>query len=194
MSSNKYYSNEIKNRVTMPDVVTRYGFKVGQNRRIPCPFHNGEDYNLGYKADFFKCFVCGVSGDVITFVQKYHGLSFSDTLVRMDEDFHLGLGVGEYLRERERLYQAQKAFEARHERKLKKMSRDRVEKAYHDAYDEFARLDRQMIDYRPKSEEEEPHPKFLEALQKIETARYMLACAEEEVYLYEQQQQTDRNT
>ncbi len=193
MLNKNYYSTEIKNRVTMPDVVARYGFKVGHNRRIPCPFHNGEDDNLGYKADFFKCFVCGVSGDVITFVQKYHGLSFSDTLVRMDKDFHLGLGVGEYLCERERLYRAQKAFEEKQERKLKKMSRDRVEKAYHDTYDEFARLDRQMIDYRPKSEEEELHPKFLEALQKIETARYMLACAEEEVYLYEQQQ-TNRNT
>ena len=186
--SNNYYAEKIKERVTMPDVIARYGFKVGQGgRRIACPFHQGKDYNLGYKDDFFKCFVCGASGDVITFMQKYHGLSFSAVLARADEDFCLGLGVGEYLCERERLHQAQKVFEAGHKRQVEKVHRERLDRVYHDAYDEFARLDRQRIDYRPKNEGEELHPLFVEALQKIELAQYELVCAEEEIYLYEQQ-------
>ena len=187
MNNNSFYSNEIKRRVTMHDVVARYGFKVGHNRRIPCPFHNGKDNNLGYKADFFKCFVCNESGDVITFVQKYHGLSFAETLLRIDEDFSLGLGVGKRTSDREKLRLAQKSYEARRERTSAQKAQQAKEKAYHDAYDEVARLDRQMIDYCPKNEDEEPHPKFLEALQKLETARYMLDCADEEVYNYEQQ-------
>lgn len=187
MKNNTYYVDEIKDRITMHDVLTRYGFKVGRDKRIPCPFHNGKDKNLGYKPNFFKCFVCGASGDVITFVQKYHGLSFTDTLVKIDNDFALGLGIGNELQERERLALAKKSFEAKLERKKRQMAHERLEKAYHDAYDELARLDRQQMQYRPKSDDDVVHPLFIEAISKIEIARHELECAEKELYLYEQQ-------
>jgi DNA primase len=187
MNNNSFYSNEIKRRVTMHDVVARYGLKVGRGNRIPCPFHNGKDNNLSYKADFFKCFVCDESGDVIAFVQKYHGLSFAETLLRIDDDFSLGLGVGKRTSDREKLRLAQRSYEVRRERASAQKVQQAKEKAYHDAYDEYARLDRQMIDYRPRSEDEKPSSEFIEALQQIETARYMLDCADEEVYNYEQE-------
>ena len=191
MANNKYYADEIKRRVTMHDVITRYGFKADRHKRIPCPFHNGEDNNLGYKSDFFKCFVCGVSGDVITFVQKYYDLSFNDTLARMDEDFALGFQIGRDLRESERRAIAKRAFEAKMERKKKQMARERLDKAYHDAYDELARLDRQLMEHKPRDGDEEIHPLYLEALQGIETARYRLERAEEEIYNYEQRNNTN---
>lgn len=187
MNNNNFYSEEIKRRVTMHDIVARYGFKVGRGNRIPCPFHNGKDNNLGFKADFFKCFVCNESGDVITFVQKYNGWSFADTIQRMDEEYHLGLGTGKPMSRREKMRVAQQSFEAGRERRERQKTQQAKEKAYHDAYDEYARLDRQMIDYRPRSEDEKPSSEFIEALQQIETARYMLDCAEEEVYIYEQE-------
>lgn len=185
MQNDKYYVQQIKNRVTMPDVIARYGFKRGRDGRIPCPFHRGEDNNLSCKADFFKCFVCGASGDVITFVQKYHGLSFSDTLAQIDADFHLGLQVGENLSERERLYRAKQMFEAKKEREKENAERKKLEEAYHKAYDELARLDRQLIDYRPSEDDVETHPLYAEALAGLEIARYELDCAERELFDYE---------
>lgn len=189
--NNRYYVEKIKDRVTMHDVVSRYGFKVGHNKRIQCPFHKGEDFNLGYKKDFFKCFVCGENGDVITFVQKYHGLSFSDTLIRMDDDFYLGLGICNHLTDRERMRIAKEAFEEKLKRKKEQMHRARLDEAYHNAYDEFARLDRQLIEHKPKADDEDLHPLYIEALQNIEGARYKLECAEKELHEYEQRNYTN---
>lgn len=71
------------------------------------------------------------------------------------------------------------------ERKKKKEEHERYLTAWLDAHSELIRLERQKIDYRPKSACEELHPKFIEALQGIEYAKYKLGCAEEELMEYE---------
>jgi DNA primase len=55
--------------------------RVGNSFRGPCPFHHGKDPNFSVTArGGFKCFVCGESGDVFTFVQKYLGLDFVEAV------------------------------------------------------------------------------------------------------------------
>ena len=55
--------------------------RVGNSFRGPCPFHHGKDANFSVTArGGFKCFVCGESGDVFTFVQKYLGLDFVEAV------------------------------------------------------------------------------------------------------------------
>lgn len=81
----------IKQAVTMGQAVQMYVSAKPKKDRIPCPIHNGKDYNFWFNDTHFKCFVCGASGDVISFVQKLFNLSFSDSCKKLDNDFGLGL-------------------------------------------------------------------------------------------------------
>jgi DNA primase len=55
--------------------------RTGNSYRGPCPFHHGKDNNFSVTANGgYKCFVCGESGDVFTFVQKHLGLDFVESV------------------------------------------------------------------------------------------------------------------
>ena len=52
--------------------------RVGNSWRGPCPFHQGTKPNLSVvpKTGGYKCFVCGETGNVFTFLQKRLGMDF----------------------------------------------------------------------------------------------------------------------
>jgi DNA primase len=54
--------------------------RVGNSFRGPCPFHHGKKDNFSVTVHGYKCFVCGESGDVFTFVQKHLGLDFAESV------------------------------------------------------------------------------------------------------------------
>jgi DNA primase len=54
--------------------------RVGNSFRGPCPFHHGKNANFSVTQHGYKCFVCGKSGDVFTFVQKHLGLDFTESV------------------------------------------------------------------------------------------------------------------
>ena len=55
--------------------------RVGNSYRGPCPFHHGKNDNFSVTLrGGYKCFVCGESGDVFTFVQKHLGLDFVEAV------------------------------------------------------------------------------------------------------------------
>ena len=84
-------AENIKQLISMEDVLQQYGFPTARNGRIPCPLHNGKDNNFSYKGQYFKCFVCGEGGTVIDFVMKLFDLNFRQAVLRINADFHLGL-------------------------------------------------------------------------------------------------------
>lgn len=94
MSVRRDFAEEIKSRVTMTDLLNQYGFHLVMGR-MPCPFHNGQDRNLSVKRDQFRCFVCGEHGDIFSFVMRYFGLDFPNAMAKINQDFHLGLPIGE---------------------------------------------------------------------------------------------------
>lgn len=181
------YANEIKSRLKMPVILQFYGFKINRSSRIPCPFHNGTDPNCGVKPDYIHCFVCGESSDQISFVQKYFGLSFQEAIKKLNDDFSLGLPIGINASPRKSLDMARKAFQAQKHRQEQEKALESKKTAFWDAYDEFIRLDKQIMAHRPREKCDELHPLFVEALQKIDYAKYRLDCAEEELYYYEHQ-------
>lgn len=75
----------------MEDVLCHYGFPTSINGRIPCPLHNGKDNNFSYKDHYFKCFVCGRGGSVIDFVMELFGINYRQAVLRINQDFSLGL-------------------------------------------------------------------------------------------------------
>lgn len=182
--NNSYITNEIKNRIKMPELLQFYGFDI-RRKRMKCPLHNGEDYNCGIKQDYIHCFVCGESADVISFVTKYYGLSFKEAITKLNNDFNLGLPIDEKLDRRKKLDIAKKSFKARQEREKQQNEHNRLKNNRETALDEWVRLDKQKMKYKPKSQNEDLHPLFVEAIINLPHAEYRLECAETELYLYE---------
>lgn len=165
----------IKDRLTMRDVLERYGYTA--KRRMPCPLHNGKDKNFEIKEHSFMCYSqCG-GGDVITFVQKLFNLSFPDALKKIDVDFGLNLYGDKTFEELRKSHYQAKQLKAKMERE--KAERERADAEYWAVFDEWKRLDDNSRIYEPKTPDEEWHPLFVEAMQKIAHQEYLLARAEE---------------
>lgn len=85
----------IHDSVTMSEVVSLYypGARPRSNR-IPCPIHNGKDYNFSFTRSGYKCFVCGASGDVIAFVKDTQGCATrADAMRKLNADLNLHLPI-----------------------------------------------------------------------------------------------------
>ena len=165
----------IKERLTMREVLERYGYST--KRRIPCPLHCGKDENFEIKGNNWRCYShCG-SGDTISFVQKLFGLSFQETLRKIDSDFGLNIYSDHSFEELRRSHYQQQALQAKRERE--KREKQKAEDDYWKAFDEWKRLDDNRRLYRPKSPDEELHPLFVESLQKLDYQKYVLDCLDE---------------
>ena len=172
--------SEIKNKISMSDILNKYSFKKSRNNFICCPFHSEKTPSMKIYEQDFHCFGCGEHGDVISFVQKLFGLSFPDTLKKIDTDFNLGLF--EHISNRKRLDISRQSYRRKKERERQKQEIEDVKNRYWDIFGEWARLDRNKTLYAPKTPDEERHPLFVEALQKLAYQEYLLDCAESEVY------------
>ena len=185
------YANEIKDRLTLPEIARHYGFTPNRHGRMPCPFHNGNDPNLGLKDRYYNCFVCGAKGDAIKFVQELFGLNFNDTISKINSDFSLGLPIGQRIDRRKQLEMERLAFQRRQKAKQEEAERQQIEDAYWAAFDEWKRLDDNKRNYAPKTLSEPLHPLFVEALKNISGAEYRLECAEIARYEYEKRDSRD---
>ena len=185
------YANEIKSRLTMPQILEYYGFTINRAKRIPCPLHNGTDANCGVKEHYIHCFVCGESADAIKFVMRYFGLDFNSAIVKLNEDFSIGLPIGQKIDRRKQLEMNRQAFIRNRETNARKAEQERLEKDYWKAFDEWKRLDDNKRNYAPKTPTEPLHPIFVEALQNISGAEYRLECAEIARYEYEKRDSRD---
>jgi len=81
--------SDIKKRLNIVDIISNYvTLKKRGSRFIGlCPFHQEKTGSFTVDPDkgFYKCFGCGESGDIFTFIQKYENLEFSDTLKLLAE-------------------------------------------------------------------------------------------------------------
>ena len=67
---------EIKQRTTMRDVLTKYNVKVNRNGMCCCPIHNEQHPSMKVYQDGYKCFACGSAGDIFRFVQEIEKCDF----------------------------------------------------------------------------------------------------------------------
>jgi DNA primase len=58
-----------------------------------CPFHSEKTPSFSVHAgqQFYHCFGCGASGDVFSFMMKYHNLDFSSALKELAKRYHIDL-------------------------------------------------------------------------------------------------------
>ena len=168
----------IKDRLTMTDVVTHYGYKPNRVGFIKCPFHAENTASMKiYAGDKgYSCFGCGDSGDIISFVKKLFGLSFPDALRKIDTDFCLNIYGEKTFEELRKSHYQMKQLQAKRERE--KVKKEQQENEYWAVFEEWKRLDDNKRNYAPKTPDEEWHPLFVEALQKLSYQEYLLDMAE----------------
>lgn len=167
----------IKDRLTMREVLERYGYTADRKGFICCPFHNEKTPSMRVYDKDYHCFGCGEHGDVITFVQKLFNLSFQEALKKIDIDFCLNLYGDKTFEELRKSHYQLKQLQAK--RKREKAEREQAKAQYWAVFDEWKRLDDNKKKFAPKMPDEELHPLFIEALQKLSYQEHLLECAEE---------------
>ena len=83
--------DEIKERLSMKDVVEMYGYEPSRSGFISCPFHQEDTASLKIYDKSFYCYGCGAGGDLIKFVARLFNLTNSQAAIRLDYDFRLNL-------------------------------------------------------------------------------------------------------
>lgn len=76
--------NEIRNKINIVDVISNYVplTKRGKNYFGVCPFHDDHSPSMSVSFDkqIYRCFSCGASGNVFTFVSEYEHIGFYDAV------------------------------------------------------------------------------------------------------------------
>lgn len=82
--------DEVRQRADIVDVVSRYVDlkRSGKNFKGLCPFHSEKtpSFNVSPDLQIFKCFGCGVGGNVFHFIQKIENLSFIEAVKRVADE------------------------------------------------------------------------------------------------------------
>lgn len=81
-------SEDIKNSISMREIVSRYGIKINRSGMCSCPFH-GADRKPSmkiYRHDY-HCFTCGANGDIFTFVQEIENCDFKTAFLLLGGEY-----------------------------------------------------------------------------------------------------------
>ena len=152
----------VKQSVTAREAAELYGIAVGRGGMACCPFH--DDRHPSMKVDTrFHCFGCGADGDVIDFTARLYDLSPKEAAEKLAQDF--GLSYDSKAPPR-RSYVRQKS-----EAQVRKEKREHGWRVLTDYYHLLRKWE---ADYSPKTPDEAPHPRFLEAIQKKDYMGYLL--------------------
>ena len=67
--------------------------KAGRNFKANCPFHSEKtaSFVVSPELQIFKCFGCGEAGNAFSFLQKYEGMTFGESLRFLAEKYGIKL-------------------------------------------------------------------------------------------------------
>ena len=89
--------NEIRSSVNIVDIISNYIplTNKGKNYFGICPFHDDHSPSMSVSPErqMFKCFTCGVGGNVFTFVSKYDDISFIEAVKKVAEYANIPLDI-----------------------------------------------------------------------------------------------------
>ena len=153
----------VKQSVAVREAAEMYGIAVGRGGMACCPFHDDRHPSLKLNEDYFYCFGCGATGDVIDFTARLYDLSPKEAAEKLAQDFGLAYDSKAPIR---RNYVRQKS-----EVQLRKENREHAWRVLADYYHLLRKWE---ADYSPRTPDEDPHPRFLEAIQKKDYMAYLL--------------------
>lgn len=97
------FIQELLSRIDIVEVINKVSplKRTGKNFMCCCPFHKEKtpSFSVSQQKQFFKCFGCGASGNVIGFLMSYEGLSYPEAIRKLAES--IGMTVPETPRDRE---------------------------------------------------------------------------------------------
>lgn len=86
-TTNNNIFSEVRSKVDIVDVISEYLPLVqkGKNYFGVCPFHDDTNPSMSVSREkqIYRCFSCGASGNVFTFVQEYEHISFKEALEQL---------------------------------------------------------------------------------------------------------------
>lgn len=153
----------VKQSVTVREAAELYGIEVNRGGMACCPFHDDRHPSLKLNEDYFYCFGCGATGDVIDFTARLYDLSPKEAAEKLAQDFGLA-------------YDSKAPIRRNHVRQKSdvQLRKENREHAWRVLADYYHLLRKWEADYSPRTPDEAPHPRFLEAVQKKEYMGYLL--------------------
>ena len=163
----------VKQFVTVREAAERYGIEVKRGGMACCPFHDDKNPSMKLNEEYFYCFGCGATGDVIDLTARLYNLSPKEAAEKLAQDFDL-------------IYDSQappRRNYVRQKTEARKFREDR-QRCYRVLSDYYYLLKKWEADRSPRTPEEEPHPRFVEAIQKKTYVEYLL-----DLFLYESEEE-----
>ena len=153
----------VKQSVTVREAAERYGIEVKRGGMACCPFHDDKNPSMKLNEEYFYCFGCGATGDVIDLTARLYNLSPKEAAEKLAQDFGL---IYDSQAPPRRNYVCQKT-------EAQKFQENR-DHAFRVLADYFHLLRKWEAGYTPKTPEEPMHPRFLEAVQQKDYIGYLL--------------------
>ena len=152
----------VKQSIPVKEAAQRYGIEVKRGGMACCPFHDDKHPSMKLNEDYFYCFGCGATGDVIELTARLYNLSPKKAAGKLAQDFGL-------------IYdnQAPPRHYIRQKSETQKFKESR-DHAFRVLADYFHLLRKWESNYTPKTPEEPMHPRFLEAVQQKDYIGYLL--------------------
>ena len=163
----------VKQSVSTREAAEFYGIKVRRNGMACCPFHDDKNPSMKLNEEYFYCFGCGATGDVIDFTAKLFDLSPKEAAEKLAQDFGL-------------IYDSQAPPRRRYVRQKTEAQQfqEDWQRCYRVLSDYYYLLKKWESDHSPRTPEEEPHLRFVEAVQKKAYVEYLL-----DFFLYESKEE-----
>jgi len=166
----------IIDNVPMRSVAEHYGFELSRGGRIKCPFHDDRNPSMKiYEGNRgYYCFACNRGGNVINFVSELFNIEKRDAMLKINEDFHLGIVC-----EKPTLRQATELSKQVRKREIERRERERIETEQNERrqalLNEWIYLDKYIRLFAPKLQDEMPSNLFFYALNRLEYVNYLIS-------------------
>ena len=145
----------VKGAVPVPLAAEHYGLTANRAGMVCCPFHDDHTPSMKLNEDYFFCFGCGAGGDVVSLVSRLFDLRPYEAASKLAVDFGVNVPAtappdGSLNRFRSDLLRCQRIL------------------------DEYLNLlIRWQRKYAPRSPDDVPDDRYVEACQMIEPMDYM---------------------
>ena len=80
---------KIKSAITVPQAAKVYGMEPDRHGMVCCPFHSDSHPSMKLNDNYYYCFGCGATGDVVDLTAKLFGLNPRQAAEKLAHDFGL---------------------------------------------------------------------------------------------------------
>ena len=145
----------VREAVPVPLAAERYGLKANRAGMVCCPFHDDHTPSLKLNEDYFYCFGCGAGGDIVSLTARLFNLRPYEAASKLAVDFGVDVPAT-----------------APPDGSLNRFRSDQLR--CQQILDEYLNLlIRWQRKYAPRSPDEEPDERYVEACQMLEPMDYI---------------------